>query len=156
MIIKNAFLLMLPFYLYATEPVKCDHCFIGKEYMKCSYYVEKNGDLSKQKTCLTYANSLLKGQSPGRASWYFIIGGDFDKAIKAGEKALKQKEFFALEHLAEVYLLKGDHKNAQKYFKKLRQKKLGSALFTQKHFEILSKLYPKKFDKEEAQKLADK
>ena len=104
MTIKIILLLTLPLYLLSAEAVKCDRCFIGKEYMKCSYYVEKKGDLSKQGTCLTYADSLLKGESPGRASWYYIVGGDFDKAIEAGEKALQRKEFFALEHLAEAYL----------------------------------------------------
>jgi tetratricopeptide (TPR) repeat protein len=148
---KSALLLLFTLTLFAQENPKCDKCFIGKEYMRCSYYVEKNADLSKQATCITYANSLLKGESPGRASWYYIVGGDFDKAIEAGEKALQRKEFFALEHLAEAYLLKGDIKRAKTYFSKMRKKSLQNQAFIEKHFAILSKLYPQNFDSSKLQ-----
>ena len=147
-------LLTLTIYAFADQPVKCDRCFIGKEYMRCSYYVEKKGDLSKQNTCLTYADSLLRGESPGRASWYYIIGGNLDKAIEAGKKALERKEYFALEHLAEAYLLKNDTAKAKKYFTLLKEKSLQNEAFMTKHFKILSKLYPKTFHQKEAEKLA--
>ena len=131
--------------LHAQEIQKCDRCSIGKEYMKCSYYVEKKGDLSKQKSCLLYADSLFTGESPGRASWFYIVGGDFDKAIEAANVAIKRGSVFALEHLAEAYLLKGELNKAKQYFHELKQSDFRNDPIITKHFEILRKLYPKKF-----------
>ncbi len=152
---RNALLLslLLPLFLSGADQPGCDRCFIGKEYMKCSYYVEKEGDLSRQSTCLTYANSLQKGESPGRASWYYIVGGDFAKAVSAGKQAIARGEYFAFEHLAEASLLTGEKEKAKSYFSKLRQKVPQSTLFINKHFMILQKLYPEKFNIKEAKKI---
>ena len=147
------FTLPLALSLCAAESRACGSCVTGKSYMKCSYYVEKMGDLSRQKSCLEYADSLMEGESPGRASWYYLIGGDFDKAIAAGEKAVKRKETFALEQIAEAALLKGDKKGAKEAFERLRRKGLKDESFIRTHFEILKKLYPEKFDEQEAQSL---
>ncbi len=137
----------------AAEAEKCDSCSASKEYVKCGYYVEMKGDLSKQDSCLIFAQSILEGNNFSRASWYFLMGGDVDNAIKAGEKSLEAKEYFVAELLAEAYVIKGDQNNAKKYFKLLKAKVPPEALFLDKHFDILSRLYPDKFDKASAIKL---
>ncbi len=144
---------LLALTLCADETKICNGCVSGRSYMVCSYYVEKKGDLSKQKSCLEYADSLLRGESPGRASWYYLIGGDFDKAIAAGDAALERGETFALEHIAEASLLKGDKRRAKRAFDSLKKRALKNEAFLKTHFKVLKKLYPKKFDEEEAKSL---
>jgi tetratricopeptide (TPR) repeat protein len=138
---------------YAADLPKCDKCSISKEYMKCGYYVEQKADLSKQDSCIIYAQSMEEGNSNGRASWYYLVGGDFKAAIKAGESALKVGEKFAAEHIAEAYMLEGDNKKAEKYFSMIGKNTPDAVLMIEKHFEILQKVYPKKFKAETANRL---
>ena len=138
---------------YAAESEKCDTCAANKEYVKCGYYVEMKGDVQKQDSCLVFAQSIFEGNNYSRASWYFLVGGDFDNAIKAGEKSLEAKEYFVAELIAEAYILKGDQENAKKYFKLLRKRVPPEALFLKKHFEILERIYPDKFESALAIKL---
>ncbi len=138
---------------YAAELEKCDTCAANKEYVKCGYYVEMKGDVSKQDSCLIFAQSIFEGNNYSRASWYFLVGGDFDNAIKAGEKSLEAKEYFVAELIAEAYILKGDQENAKKYFKLLKKRVPPEALFLKKHFEILERIYPDKFKSALAVKL---
>ncbi|MEA3418391.1 MAG: hypothetical protein U9Q90_03240 [Campylobacterota bacterium] len=138
---------------YAAEIEKCDTCAVNKEYVKCGHYVEMKGDLSYQNSCLLFAQSIFEGNNYSRASWYYLIGGDFDNAIKAGEKSLEAKEYFVAELIAEAYILKGDQENAKKYFKLLKKRVPPEALFLKKHFEILERIYPDKFESALAIKL---
>ncbi len=131
---------------FGSEAKKCDTCAANKEYVKCGYYVEMRGDLSKQDSCLVFAESIFEGNNYSRAAWYYLVGGDFDNTIKAGEKSLEAKEYFVAELIAEAYVLKGDKENAKKYFKLLKKRVPPEALFLEKHFEILARLYPDKFD----------
>ena len=108
-------LLFLISTIHAIDLKTCDKCSISKEYVKCSYYVEIKGDLSKQDSCLIFAQSMFEGNSFGRASWYYIIAGDLDKALEAGKKALEVKEYFVAEQIAEIFILKNDLENAKKY-----------------------------------------
>ncbi len=147
------FFFTISLFANAIEAEKCDTCSASKEYVKCGYYVEMKGDLSKQDSCLIFAQSILEGNNFSRASWYFLMGGDVDNAIKAGEKSLEAKEYFVAELIAEAYIIKGDLNKAQKYFKLLKEKVPAEALFLDKHFEILSRLYPDKFDKASVIKL---
>ena len=139
--------------VHAIDLAKCDSCSIGKEYAKCSYYVEKKGDVSKVDSCLIYAQSMFESTSYGRASWYYLVGKDIDMALEAGEKALKQKEFFIAEQLAEIFILKNDPHNAEKYAKLFKEKVPESIIFVDKHLEILERIYHDKFDMELAKKL---
>ncbi|MEA3456460.1 MAG: hypothetical protein U9R26_08110 [Campylobacterota bacterium] len=132
--------------VHAVELEKCDTCAANKEYVKCGHYVEMKGDLSYQNSCLLFAESIFEGNNYSRASWYYLLGGDFDNAIKAGEKSLEAKEYFVAELIAEAYVLKGDKDNAKKYFKLLKKRVPPEALFLKKHFEVLARLYPDKFD----------
>lgn len=136
----------------ALDVLKCDKCSISKEYIKCSVYVEKKGDKSKQESCRLYGESLYAGNSEARASWYFLLSGDFDKAIVAGEKGLAVKEYYVAEHIAEAYILKGDEENAKKYVKILQEHIKGN-IFVNQHIKVLSRLYPDKFDAKRALKL---
>jgi hypothetical protein len=139
-------LLSLVSFSNAVDLKKCDKCSISKEYIKCTVYVEQKGDISKQNSCMIFAQSLDEGNSDARASWYYLLGGDFDNVIKTGKNAVKTKEYYAAEQVGEAYLLKGDKKNAKKYFELLKQKAPKSDIFFKKHIEVLSRLYPKKFD----------
>ena len=147
------FLFVLATITLAVEGEKCDTCAANKEYVKCGHYVEMKGDLSYQNSCLVFAQSILEGNSFSRASWYFLVGGDFDNAIKAGKKSLEAKEYFVAELIAEAYILKGDKENAKKYFRLLKKKVPPEVLFLKKHFEILARLYPDKFDSDSAKQL---
>jgi hypothetical protein len=152
--LKSAILLtILPLLLTAAEKPTCQGCSVGKELLRCSYYVERRGDISQQDACITYAKSLIEGESPGRASWYFIVGGEFQKAIEAAKTALARGEYYAYEHLGEAYLLLNDTKKAKAAFSNLRQKVPGYEAFTPKHFQTLQKLYPKKWNSQKAKTL---
>jgi hypothetical protein len=144
---------ILPLMLTAADKPTCRGCAVGKELLRCSYYVERKGDISKQDACITYAQSLIEGESPGRASWYFIVGGDFKKAIDTAKAALARGEYFAYEHLGEAWLLLGDREKAKAAFANLRQKVPGYEAFTPKHFQTLQKLYPKRWDSQKAKAL---
>ncbi len=137
----------------AADLSKCDKCSIAKEYMRCGYYVEQKADLSKQDACMIYAQSMEEGNNNGRAAWYYLVGGDFKSAIRAGESALKVGEKFAAEHIAEAYILEGDNKKAEKYFAMIGRNSPDAVLMIEKHFEILQKVYPDKFKAETANKL---
>jgi len=152
--------ILLPFFiisnlLYAAEAKKCDKCTVAKEYMRCTYYVEQKGDLSYQDSCMLYAKEMERNNNNGRAAWYYLAAGDFDSAIRSGEKALKVGENYASEHIAEAYLLKDDKDKAKNFFKKIGKSSKDAQLMTIRHFSILAKLYPNKFSIDTAQKLYD-
>ncbi len=136
----------------ALDVSKCDKCAASKEYIKCSVYVEKKGDKSRQESCRIYAESLYASHSEARAAWYFLLSGDFDKAIEAGEKGLLVKEYYVSEYVAMAYLLKGDKENAKRYSEILK-KYIHGNLFLEQHIAVLSRLYPDKFDAKVAEKL---
>ncbi len=138
---------------HAVDFSKCDKCSIAKEYTRCDYYVEQKADLSKQESCMIYAQSMEEGNNNGRAAWYYLVGGDFKAAIRAGESALKVGEKFAAEHIAEAYILEGNDKKAEKYFAMIGKNSPDAVLMIEKHFEILQKVYPDKFKAETANKL---
>jgi tetratricopeptide (TPR) repeat protein len=147
-------------FLHASEVKKCDKCSIAKDYMKCTYYVEQKSDLSHQDSCRVYAREMERNNNNARASWYYLAAGDFDDAIRSGQKAIKVGEDYAAEHIAEAYLIKNDKDKAREFFKKTREffKKIGKSskdaeLMTIRHFSILSHLYPKRFDLKLAEKL---
>jgi tetratricopeptide (TPR) repeat protein len=139
--------------VFAVDLAKCDKCSLGKEYSKCAYYVEMKGDRSYQESCRVYAQSLFENNSAARSSWFFLLAGDFDKAIEAGKIGVKVTEDYAAEQVAEAYFLKGDTKEARLYFDMLKKSHPKNGLFLEKHFEILSRLYPKKFQLQKVQKL---
>ena len=139
--------------IQATDLKKCDKCSINKEYIKCSYYVEIKGDLSKQDSCLIFAQSMFEGNSIGRASWYYIIAGDLDKALEVGKQALKIKEYFVAEQIAEIFILKNDLENAKKYANLFKKRVPKGSIFIDKHLEILERIYKDKFDIELAKEI---
>ena len=140
----------------AVDLSKCDKCSISKEYMKCGYYVEQKADLSKQEACMIYAQSMEEGNNNGRAAWYYLVGGDFQAAIRTGENALKVGEKFAAEHIAQAYILQGNDEKAKEYFAMLGHNSPDADLMVQKHFEILQKVYPEKFKADTANNLYKK
>jgi len=156
--VKKIILIILTFLssTNATELKKCDTCATSKEYVKCAYYVEQKADLSKQDSCMIYAQSMEEGNNNSRAAWYYLVGGDFKAAIRAGESALKVGEKFAAEHIAEAYILEGDNKKAEQYFSMIGKTSPDAILMVQKHFEILQRIYPDKFKADSADKLYKK
>ncbi len=137
------FIMLMPFILNGADMPVCDKCTASKAFMRCAYYVGEKGDRTHQHACLLYARTLLEGESPGRASWYFILGGDFDQAIAAAKEALTRGEYFAYESLGEAYLLKGMQQEAKAAFAKLTTLP-GYETFIQAHLQTLQKLYPQK------------
>jgi tetratricopeptide (TPR) repeat protein len=142
---KKALFLILAILSFsqATEPKKCDKCSISKEFMRCSYYVLQKADLTYQNSCLVYAKEMQKAGNNGSASWFYIVAGEFDKAIKSGKKSVEVGEKYALEHIAEAYYLKGESEQSKEFFKLLKQN-IHDKLMMEKHFQILQKLYPEK------------
>ncbi len=129
--------------LTANDPA-CNDCSVSKEYAKCTFYVEKKGDLNWQSSCLVFARSIEVGSNFGRASWYYLVGGDFDNAIKAGNRAVEVGELYAVEYVAQAYVLKGDMESAKKYFRKIDTSADENRLLLKKHLEILRRVYPDK------------
>ncbi len=142
---KTAFLTLLFSTLLTANDPDCDNCSVSKEYAKCTFYVEKKGDLKWQSSCLVFARSIEEGSNFGRASWYYLVGGDFDNAIKAGHRAVDVGELYAVEYVAQAYALKGDMKSAKEYFKKIDTSANENRLLLKKHLEILRRVYPDNF-----------
>ena len=131
----------------------CGNCNVGKAFLRCSYYVEKKGDTSQKQTCHVYADALLDAENPGRASWYYILAGDFDQAIAAARKAIDRGQYYAFESLGEAWLLKGEEEFAKAPFQNLRKAVPGYRKLLSKHFLVLSRLYPKKWQNSKAESL---
>lgn len=141
---------------FAQTPTHCDTTAVNKEYLRCTVYVEQRADKSKQSSCMAFAKSMEEGNNFARASWFYILGGDFTAAIKSGEKALKVKDTYAASYLAEAYLLTQEQQKATHYFTMISNAKTDKRELIKKEFEILTRLYPKKFDQKEALKLFSK
>ncbi len=124
------FLAIIPIFLVASP---CTKCNLNKDQMKCEYYVAKMGDTSRQDSCKRYAEYLDETKVYGRASWYYLLGGEPKKAIEAGKKALAMGERYAGAYVAEGLIILGKRSEAKKY----RQKSINM----QKDIEILKRLY---------------
>ncbi len=144
-------LIILPLILFGADKT-CTKCSLNKDQMKCEYYVAHKGDASKSGLCAEYADYLNKTQVYGKAGWYYLLAKKPEKAIEAGKKAIRNKENFAYEYIAEGYIILGDKQKAKEYFHKFVQTSANPRFFTSKDFAVLARLY-KNFDAKEAEKM---
>lgn len=124
-----------------------------REYGKCNYFVAKKGDLSRQPSCIMIANSVLKAHSYRRASWYYLLGGDLGRAFDVATIGMDKSDYFLAETLAQIYMIRGDTKNAKKYFKLFIENVDIDVGFVGEHFDILGRVYPDRFSVKRAKAL---
>ena len=130
-----------------------DEFCTNREYGKCNFFVIKKGDLSKQYSCIVVANSVLKGNSYRRASWYYLLGGDVDKAFEVAIIGLDKGDYFLAETLAEIYVIRGDIESAKKYFEIFKKNAKVDMRWIGDHFDTLGRLYTDKFSPNIAKEL---
>jgi|GEM_PF-1653385 len=124
-----------------------------REYGKCNFFVIKKGDLSRQPSCIMIATSVLRGHSYRRASWYYLVGGDLDRAFDVATLGFSKGDYYLAETLAHIYLIKGDNAKAKKYFKIFVDNVDEDIAFIREHFDILSRLYGDRFSVKRAKAL---
>lgn len=130
------------------------NCAIGKNMLKCDYYVGRKFDKTHQKECLNYANSINKDGMYAKASWYFLLGGDIKNAKINAKKALKIGHHYAAEYLGMVYILENDMKNARKEFAFFKHK-VKQNKYIKKDLNILKHIYGNFNDEEVLRMLKD-
>jgi hypothetical protein len=148
---KKTFLLILALFLFAENKIYTK-CTLNKAQIKCSYYVAKKGDISKISHCKYYANYLFGIKAYGKAAWYYLLSLEPQKAIKSATKALKAKEKYVYEYIADGYLIMHEKEKAKKYYEKFKENVGNYNFFVMKNFQILERIY-KDFDKNEALRL---
>ncbi len=116
------------------------NCAVGRDMLRCDYYVGHKFDKSHQKECLNYANSINKDGMYAKASWYFLLGGDVKNAKINAKKALKIGHHYAAEYLGMAYLIENDTKNAKKEFSFFKNK-VKKNQYIKKDLNILKHLY---------------
>ncbi len=143
------------FILFAVSGIlyACN-CTIGKNMMKCDYYVGRKFDKTHQKECLSYANSINKDGMYAKAAWYFLLGGDIKNAKINAKKALKIGHHYAAEYLGMVYILENDIKNASKEFTFFKHK-VKQNKYIKKDLNILKHIYGNFNDEEVLRMLKD-
>ncbi len=124
-----------------------------KELGKCNYFVSKKGDLSRQNSCILIANSVLKAHSYRRASWYYLLGGDLGRAFDVATIGMDKGDYYLAETLADIHLIRGDTKNAKKYFKLFVKNVEIDISFVSEHFDILGRVYRDRFSVKRAKAL---
>ncbi len=120
----------------------------------CRIYVENNSLKKYQNSCNIYANSILTENS----TWYYLLGGKFDKVIKYSKTLGKNISSSTYSNIAHSYLIKDMIPEATRYYELYFEKvnyRNSWMKDINKDFKVLSKLYPKKFDKTKAQKILD-
>ncbi len=123
----------------SLEAVTCGCAIASKDMVRCDYYVKGKLDLTHQKNCIAYADATYE-PLPGKAAWYYLLGGDVNKAKESAKKALKLKQQFALEYLAIAFAIEGDYQsanNALKEFKKI----VKNSDYIKKDLEDIKKIY---------------
>ena len=130
------------------------NCTIGKNMMKCDYYVGRKFDKAHQKECLSYANSINKDGMYAKAAWYFLLGGDIKDAKINAKKALNIGHHYAAEYLGMVYILENDIKNARKEFSFFKHK-VKQNKYIKKDLNILKHIYGDFNDEEILRMLKD-
>ncbi len=148
---KKIFIAILPLILLASSKV-CTKCDLNRAEMQCNYYVAKKGDTSKKEHCKDYADYLNDTKVYGKAAWYYLLSLEPQKSLEAAKKAVKMKENYAYEYIADVYLIKGDKQKAKEYYKKFKNSVKNVNFFIDRNFKVLDKIY-KEFNEIEAKRL---
>jgi len=139
--------LLIPFLgflsLQAAE-VSCSSCTIGKDMVKCDYYVVRKHNLKYQKNCLAYAKSIDTDGMHAKAAWYYLLGGDKDSAKRCSKKALDMGQHYASEYKGLVDIVEKNIKDAKKELSFFKHK-VKNVNYVKKDIEALKYIY-KDFD----------
>lgn len=146
---KKIVFVILPIFLFAQN--SCDKCYLNKAQIKCDYYVAKNADLSKIDFCKEYASYLREAKAYSKSAWYYLLSKEPKLAIESAKKAIALGQDYALEYLADAYLIEGNRQKAKKYYSRLKKSSSKIDSIVEKNFSILDRLY-KEFNKKEAMK----
>ncbi len=126
--------------IFSAVSLLACNCAIGRDMVRCDYYVVKEHDLSHQKDCVKYADSINKNSMYAKASWYYLLGGDMKKAKENAKEALKIGHHFAGEYLGFVYLIEKNSKEAKKYLNDFKQK-VKNIDYVKKDIKTLKNIY---------------
>ncbi|MFK5881356.1 MAG: hypothetical protein QM482_03995 [Sulfurospirillum sp.] len=120
--------------------IKCKGCSAGKDMVKCDYYVVKQHNLTYQRSCLAYAQYIDMDGMYAKAAWYYLLGGDKQKAKKSATKALREGYHYAAEYKGFADLLVGNQKEAQKALIFFRNK-VKNIDYAKRDIEIMKYIY---------------
>ncbi len=126
--------------LFAQEP-ECSGCDAGKLMLQCDYYVVKKEDLSKTDFCRKYADAVDNDGAHAKASWYYLLGGKPEEALRSALEAIDEGQIYAAQYAAEASLIFDEFKAAKMYMKMLREKRVDLPSL-KKDLELLKKIYP--------------
>jgi len=116
----------------------CDSC---KSMIECDYYVARNGDTSRRESCLEYARNIDIDGASGRASWYYLLGGDTKKALESADRAIKTGQHYAGEYAVMALLIEGEREKADRYLSKYGNA-IGYGGALDKDIPSMKRLYP--------------
>lgn len=131
--------------------IKCSSCTAGKEMARCDYYVARKHDLTKQQSCLAYADSIDSGGMSAKASWYYLLGGDTEKAEISAKRALKLGQHYASEYSGFIYMLNGKFTEAKRSFLFFKHK-IKNIDYAKKDIKAMKHIY-KNFDEKKVFKI---
>lgn len=128
--------------LPASENIaQCRGCAAGKLMLRCDYYFVKQGKAESRSACLDYAKVVDLDGANAKAAWYYLLGGEPEKAEKSSRRAVELGQVFANEYLAYALLILGKENAAKDAMKRFSEgvKHNGFAIRDRK---ILEKIYP--------------
>ena len=114
----------------------------------CLVYAVLEKDKDKRTSCLVTAEYYMKKNAPWMSSWFYLAGGEIEKALKSSKKSVNDydKEFVA-KNIGHAYILKGKYKEAKRayeyYFTKVRK----SNIAMKKDYKMLSTFYTEKAER---------
>jgi hypothetical protein len=88
--------------------------------MLCDYHVAKCHDRSYQASCLDYAHYVDIDGAHAKAAWYYLLGGQPERALKAARKALAQGQSYAAEYAWLALMIQGKRQEADRVMKRYR------------------------------------
>ncbi len=137
---KVIFILSLGLFSLQAAQVSCSSCAIGKDMVKCDYYVIRKHDLKYQKNCLAYAKSIDRDGMHAKAAWYYLLGGDKESAKRCSKKALDMGQHYAAEYKGLVDIAENNIEDAKKELSFFKHK-VKNVDYAKKDIEALKYIY---------------
>ncbi len=125
--------------LHAAQ-ANCSSCAIGKDMVKCDYYVVRKHNLKYQSNCLAYAKSIDTDGMHAKAAWYYLLGGDKESAKRCSKKALDMGQHYAAEYKGLVDIVENNIEGAKKELSFFKHK-VKNADYVKKDIEALKYIY---------------
>jgi hypothetical protein len=119
----------------------CKGCGAGKLMLQCDYYVARQGDLSKRHFCGEYARIVDVDGASAKAAWYYLLGGEPQKALDAALRAFDQGQTFAAGYVAQALAVLGRGDEAKNYMERFREV-VEERDYFDKEVETLQRVYP--------------